>query len=220
MAPLFKTLIVLTFRQLWRGISCVLLGAFLVVPHASPAVAGMELAQSSVEKGVFLVASPTMNDPNFGQTVILLVEHGPGGSIGVVINRVTQVLLSDALPELNALKGTTHRLFAGGPVEPTRLVLLFRFNTPPADVRPVFDGVYVGGTSKTLERVITEGKPKETFRAFAGYAGWGPGQLNFEMLQGAWVTLPGDSKGIFDQDPATLWEDCVKRLQRPMVISY
>ncbi|WP_455378616.1 YqgE/AlgH family protein [Petrachloros mirabilis] len=203
-----------------RAIGSVLLGAFLVVLHAAPAPAGTELVQSSVEKGVLLVASPTMTDPNFGQTVILIVEHGPGGSLGVVINRITKVLLSEALPELNALKGTTHRLFAGGPVEPTRLVLLFRFEEPPADVRPVFDGVYVGGTSKTLERLITEGKPNETFRAFAGYAGWGPGQLKFEMLQGAWRILPADSKGIFDQDPATLWEDCVRRLQAPMVISY
>ena len=197
------------------------IGSFLLltVLHATPAPAGMELVQSSVEKGVFLVASPTMTDPNFSETVILIVEHGPGGSLGVVLNRSTKVLLSDALPEINRLKGTTHRLFAGGPVEPTRLVMLFRFKEPPEDAQSVFDGVYVGGTPKTLERIMTESKPNETFRAFAGYAGWGPGQLKFEMLQGAWATLPADSKGIFDQDPATLWEECVSRLQAPRVIA-
>lgn len=179
----------------------------------------MELVQSSVEKGVFLVASPTMTDPNFSETVILIVEHGPGGSLGVVLNRSTKVLLSDALPEINMLKGTTHRLFAGGPVEPTRFVMLFRFKEPPEDAQSVFDGVYVGGTPKTLERIMTEAKPNEAFRAFAGYAGWGPGQLKFEMLQGAWATLPADSKRIFDQDPATLWEECVSRLQAPRVIA-
>jgi putative transcriptional regulator len=137
----------------------------------------------------------------------------------VVLNRSTNVLLSDALPELSVLKGTSYRLFAGGPVEPTRLLLLYRLKEPPADARSVFDGVYVGGTPKVLERIITQAKPAETFRAFGGYAGWGPGQLSFEMLQGAWAVLPPDSIGIFDQDPATLWQDCVLRLQAPRVIS-
>ncbi|WP_455243669.1 YqgE/AlgH family protein [Petrachloros mirabilis] len=199
-----------------RVIASVLLLIALLAP---PVLAGTEFVQSSVGKGVFLVASPTMTDPNFSQTVILMVEHGPGGSLGVVLNRSTRVLLSDALPELAVLKGTAHRLFAGGPVEPTRLVMLFRLKEPPDDAQSVFDGVYVGGTPKTLERIMKEAKPNETFRAFAGYAGWGPGQLNFEMLQGAWATLPADSKGIFDQEPATLWEDCVSRLQAPRVIA-
>ena len=88
------------------------------------------------------------------------------------------------------LKGTTYRLFAGGPVEPTRLLLLFRLKEPPADARSVFDGVYVGGTPAVLERIITQAKPTETFRAFAGSAGWAPGQLGYEMRQGAWAVLP------------------------------
>lgn len=179
----------------------------------------MEFAQSSVGKGVLLVASPTLNDPNFYQTVVLVVEHGPGGTLGLILNRPTKVFLSEALPDLAVLKGTTYRLFAGGPVDPTRLLLLFRLKEPPADARPVFDGVYVGGTPAVLERIITQAKPTENFRAFAGVAGWDPGQLGFEMLQGAWAILPPDSKGIFDKDPATLWQDCLSRLQAPRVIS-
>lgn len=215
----FKSSISGSLLRVRKYMSSILVGALLVVLHAAPAPAGMELAQSSVEKGVLLVASPSLTDPNFSQTVILIVEHGPGGSLGIVLNRSTKVLLSDALPELTVLRGTSHRLFAGGPVEPTRLVILFRFKEPPAGVQSVFNGVYVGGTPRTLERIITDGKPNETFRAFAGYAGWGPGQLKFEMLQGAWATLPADAKAIFDQDSATLWEDCVGRLQAPRVIS-
>ena len=83
----------------------------------------------------------------------------------------------------------------------------------------MFDGVYVGGTLKVLERIITQAKPTETFRAFAGFSGWAPGQLKFEMLQGAWAILPPDSIGIFDKDPATLWSDCISSLQAPRVIS-
>jgi putative transcriptional regulator len=130
------------------------------------------------------------------------------------------MLLSEALPDLGVLKGTTYRLFAGGPVEPARMLLLFRVKEPPAGAQSVFDGVYVGGTPEVLERIITQGRPTDAFRAFAGYAGWGPGQLNFEMLQGAWAVLPPDSIGIFDQDPASLWQECLTRLQAPRVIGW
>lgn len=203
-----------------RVVAIFLLGGLLTILHmVVPALAGMEFAQSSVGKGVLLVASPSLDDPNFRQTVVLVVEHGPEGTLGIILNRSTNVLLSEALPDLKVLKGTSYRLFAGGPVEPTRLLLLFRLKEPPADARSVFDGVYVGGTPGVLERIITQAKPTETFRAFAGFAGWAPGQLAYEMLQGAWATLPPDSIGIFDKDPVTLWQDCLGLLQAPRVIS-
>ena len=203
----------------WRAIASILLGGFLTVLYAVPALASMEFAPSSVGKGVLLVASPSLDDPNFRQAVVLIVEHGPEGTLGLILNRATNILLSEALPELTVLKGTRYQLFAGGPVEPTRLLLLSRLKEPPADVRPVFDGVYVGGTPEVLERIITQAEPTETFRAFAGYAGWAPGQLAFEMLQGSWAVLPPDLFNIFDKDPATLWPDSLSRLQAPRVIS-
>jgi putative transcriptional regulator len=202
-----------------RILATCLLGGLLTALPAVPPLAGNEFAQSSVGKGVLLVASPTLDDPNFSQSVVLVLEHGSEGTLGVIVNRSTKVLLSEALPDLAVLKGTTYRLFSGGPVEPTRLILLFRLKEPPADARSVFDGVYVGGTPAVLERIITQAKPNDTFRAFAGVAGWAPGQLQYEMLQGAWAILPPDSIGIFDKDPAALWEDCLSRLQAPRVIS-
>ena len=203
----------------WRVIAIVLLGGLFIVLHVVPAVAQGEFAPSSVKKGVLLVASPSLNDPNFRETVVLIVEHGSEGTLGLILNRSTKVLLSEALPDLTVLKGTSYRLFAGGPVQPTLLLLLFRLKDPPADARSVFDGVYVGGTPKVLEGIITRAKPTETFRVFAGFASWAPGQLGYEMLQGAWATLPPDSSDIFDKDPATLWQDCLSRLQAPRVIS-
>jgi putative transcriptional regulator len=177
----------------------------------------MEFAPSSVGKGVLLVASPSLEDPNFRQAVVLVVEHGPLGTVGLILNRSTNILLSKALPDITALKGTSHRLFAGGPVEPTRFLLLFRIKEPPADSRSVFDGVYLGRTPRALENIITRAKPNETFRAFAGFASWAPRQLEAEMLLGAWGILPPDSVGMFDKDPAVFWSDCISRLQRPRV---
>ena len=80
-----------------RILATCLLGGLLTVLHAAPALAGNEFAQSPVEKGVLLVASPTMDDPNFRQTVILVLEHGSEGTLGLVLNRSTNVLLSEAL---------------------------------------------------------------------------------------------------------------------------
>ena len=200
-----------------RVIASFLLGGLLTVLHAVPALAGKEFSPSSVEKGVLLVASPSLEDPNFRQAVVLVVEHGLGGTVGLILNRSTNVLLSKALPDIAVLKGTSYRLFAGGPVEPTRFLLLFRLKEPPADARSVFDGVYLGRTPKALERIIAQAKPTETFRAFAGFSTWAPRQLDAEMLLGAWAILPPDSVGIFDKDPATFWQDCISRLQAPRV---
>jgi putative transcriptional regulator len=80
-------------------------------------------------------------------------------------------------------------------------------------------GVYVGGSNALLERIVTQPKPTETFRAFVGFAGWAPGQLEFEMQQSSWGVLPSDSFNLFDKDPATLWPDCLTRLQALRVIS-
>ncbi len=200
-----------------KVMASVLLGGLLTVLHAVPALASMEFAPSPVEKGVLLVASPSLEDPNFRQAVVLVVEHGPEGTVGLILNRSTKVLLSDVLPDITVLKGSSYRLFSGGPVEPSRLLLLFRLKEPAADARSVFDGVYVGGTPRVLERIITQAKPTETFRAFAGSAGWAPRQLEAELVVGAWGVLPADSFSIFDQDPAVLWSDCLSRLQAPRV---
>ena len=187
---------------------------------ATHALSDMESAPSSVAKGVLLVASPSLEDPNFRQAVVLVVEHGSEGTVGLILNRPTKLLLSEALPDIAVLKGTSYRLFAGGPVEASRFLLLFRAKELPADARLVFDGVYLGRTPKALERIITRAKPTETFRAFAGFAAWAPRQLEAEMHMGAWAILPPDSVNIFDKDPAVLWSDCISRLQAPRVISY
>jgi putative transcriptional regulator len=192
-----------------------LLGGLLTLLHAVPVLAGEEFSPSSVGKGVLLVASPSLEDPNFRQAVVLIVEHGPEGTVGLILNRSTNVLLSKALPDIAVLKGTSHRLFVGGPVEPSRFLLLFRLKEPPADARSVFDGVYLGRTPRTLENIIMRAKPTETFRAFAGFAAWVPRQLEAEMLLGAWAILPADSVGMFDKDPDVLWSDCISRLRAP-----
>jgi putative transcriptional regulator len=200
----------------WRG--KVLLVGLWGLLSAGPALAQHEFSPSSLETGALLVASPSLDDPNFHQSVLLIIEHGRGGTVGLILNRPTDVLLSDVLQDLPMLKRTPHRLFAGGPVGRTQMVLLFRLEGPYPDARLIFSRIYVG-TPGVLERIITQPKPTETFRAFAGFAGWAPGQLEHEMLEGAWGVLPKHSFDIFDKDPATLWRDSITRLQAPRTIS-
>jgi putative transcriptional regulator len=198
--------------------SAFLVGTLFLLSALS-AQAQQEFSPMSVEKGVLLVASPSLGDPNFHQTVLLIIEHGRGGTVGLILNRPTNVLLSEALPDFTVLKQTSHRLFAGGPVGQTQLVLLFRLTQLLPDTRQIIAGVYVG-TPRVLERIMTQPKPTETFRAFAGFAGWAPGQLEHEMLEGAWGILPSDAFSIFDKDPVTLWPDSISRLQAPKTISH
>ncbi|MBM4123183.1 MAG: YqgE/AlgH family protein [Nitrospira sp.] len=175
-------------------------------------------SMSPLGRGVFLVASPNLPDPNFRHTVVLICEHGPEGTLGVIVNRPTDVLLSEALPDVPVLKGTSYVLFAGGPVQPGGILMLFRVTEAPPDARQIMEGIYLGGGMSMLERIITQPQPTETFRAFAGYAGWAPGQLEMEMVMGSWATVKADSISIFDKDSANLWPELVETLRKPGVV--
>lgn len=172
----------------------------------------------AIKKGVLLVAHPSLMDPNFRQAVVLICESGADGTLGVIINRPTGLLLSEALPALPVLKGTSYVLFAGGPVQPDGILMLFRIVEVPDQLKKVLERVYMGLSREILERVITKPNPTETFRAYAGYAGWAPGQLEFEMAMGSWAVIPGDPSSIFDKMPETLWTEMVEAMQAPRVI--
>lgn len=184
----------------------------------SSVMAQQELSPSSVKKGALLVASPSVDDPNFTQTVLLILEHGRGGTLGLILNRPTDVLLAEVLQDLPILKQTSHRLFGGGPVERTQLVLLFRLSQLLPDARHIVNGIYVG-TPRVLERVMASPKPDEAFRGFAGFASWAPGQLEHELRQGSWGVLSSNFFDIFNKDPETLWPDSVSMLQATRTIS-
>jgi putative transcriptional regulator len=172
----------------------------------------------AIKKGTFLIAHPSLMDPNFQQTVVLICEHGEEGTLGLIINRPTELLLSDVLPAIPVLKGTSYVLYAGGPVQPEGVVMLFRVVEAAAHLRKVMERVYLGLSREALERVITQPQPTETFRAYAGYAGWAPGQLEFEMGMGSWAVVPADPASIFDKAPEALWSEMVEALHAPRII--
>ncbi len=169
----------------------------------------------SLGKGIFLIASPALRDPNFRQSVVLLCEHGPEGALGVVVNRPTAMHISEVLPQVPVLESQRHVLFSGGPVQPNHVLLLYRLTQEPPDTHHVFDGVYLGGDTTSLERVLATPAGTEAFRAYLGYSGWGPGQLEQEMKTGSWITLPADPTVVFEKDPSRIWPDILRSLGKP-----
>ena len=172
----------------------------------------------SLGKGIFLIASPSLRDPNFRQSVVLLCQHGPEGALGVVVNRPTAMHLSEVLPQVPVLESQRHVMFSGGPVQPNHVLLLYRLAQEPPDTHHVFDGVYLGGNLESLEQVLAKPASKEAFRAYLGYAGWGPGQLENEMKVGSWITLPADPAVVFEKDPSRIWPDILRSLGAPFAL--
>ncbi len=165
-----------------------------------------------LNKGIFLVAAPSLRDPNFRQTVVLLCVHGPEGALGVVVNRPTAMSISEALPQVPIIEGAGHVLYAGGPVQTNQVMLLYRGSEIPENAHHVFDGVCLGGDMSMVERILTSAGGQESFRAYLGYSGWGPGQLEGEMGTGSWILVPADPAWVFEKDPSLVWRDLVLTL--------
>lgn len=166
-------------------------------------------------KGIFLVASPALRDPNFRQTVVLLCEHNADGALGFVVNRPTAMNLSEVLPQVPIMEAQKHVLYSGGPVQTNQVMMLYRLNAVPEGSHSVLDGVCLGGDVETLDRILMHADSGERFRAFAGYSGWGPGQLENEMQVGSWITIPADSGSVFDREPAAMWGEILRSLGEP-----
>lgn len=179
---------------------------FFCAALVSPAVTGKAANDNELSllpaPGLLLVAAPRMRDPRFKQTVVLLVEHSEDGSLGVIINRKTDLTIKQAFPELGSL-GADHALFFGGPVGLSRLSYAFA-GSNRADGREVIDGVHWGADSSLLGDLLRE-QDAPSLRVFMGYAGWGPGQLQFELSLQDWQLLAASAKDIFTDDPGNLW---------------
>jgi len=171
-----------------------------------------------VEPGTFLVASPTLQDPNFARTVVLICEHSDQGSMGLVINRPSEVGLKEALAGVAPPPLPEARLFLGGPVQRQALLVLHRIAAAVAGAQDVVDGISIGGDMQQLLAALTEltaipaTTPPAEIRFYAGYAGWGAGQLDAELESGSWITCPGTAAHVFTADCELLWERVLREL--------
>lgn len=156
-------------------------------------------------RGKFLVASRGIRDPRFAEAVILLIEYGPRGAMGLLINRPTNVRLSSLFPDIEGLNRRTDTLYVGGPVNTNLMFLLMRSRTLPKDAVHIAGDIYASGSFSALRRLIENPSPGETFHAYAGYAGWARGQLDLEVSRGDWHVIDADSSSVFDTKPSDIW---------------
>jgi putative transcriptional regulator len=158
-----------------------------------------------------LLSMPQLLDPNFSRTVVLLCEYTPDGAFGLVVNRPTDMAATSMVrlePPIDV--GNDLRLWIGGPVDPQRGWMLLG-EEPNAEYRTIRDGLYLS-TSPFLLRQVLETRPAPRARVLAGYAGWGPGQLDEELAQSAWLMSDIELDLIFDIEASAMWETAIRRL--------
>jgi len=182
--------------------SCLLLGTF-GVPKA---------ALSEEQEPVFLVASKQMNDPRFIETVILVAHRNAGGALGLILNRPTKYSVDHLFSEDPPATGSNVSLFFGGPLSPYSISFLFRSSEPqPQSVR-AFGNIYLSSDPKLLRERLGDPKGNGALRVFFGYAGWAPGQLDFEIERGSWHVLPAEESLVFRSDPESIWSELIATL--------
>lgn len=159
-------------------------------------------------RGHLLVALPDLHDPNFRRTVLLIGEHGEEGAMGVVLNRPSPVTVSDAVPPLASLVNDDDLVYVGGPVQPQAIVVLGEFRDPAEASALVLGSIgFLPGEIENADDVASLSRA----RVFAGYAGWGPGQLEEEIGEASWVTEPALPEDVFTDEPLDLWSTVLRR---------
>ena len=168
-------------------------------------------SEKKLARGRFLIAGRRLMDPNFRETVVLLIRYGKAGAMGLVINRPIQINLSAVIPDIKELEGSKETLHLGGPVEPNKMLLLMKSAKPPPESMLIFGDVYLSSSREELRRMIKSTNTDEKFRIYAGYAGWAPGQLEAECGNGDWHILEANATALFDKKPSEIWPELIHR---------
>jgi len=174
--------------------------------------------RTGVTPGTLLVAAPGLSDPNFARTVVYIIEHRDRGTLGVVLNRPSEVAVRDVLPTWAPLATRPHSVFVGGPVEGETALCLAAVRTgqDPAGLRGV---VRVRGPVALID---LDGDPTPLaprlrgLRVFAGYSGWDAGQLAGEIRRGDWFVVPALPDDVLGGHDAKLWARVLRRQGAPL----
>jgi len=153
----------------------------------------------------FLVAVPQLLDPNFRQTVVLMIEAGPEGAMGIVINRESALLVGDLCNnhEIRYSGEPGKRVRVGGPVQPEHGLVVYAGEHADPEGREILEGLHVSASTGTLSRLCS--RPGCRFPCYTGYAGWGPGQLERELNEGSWIVASVDPGLVLDCSAHEIW---------------
>jgi putative transcriptional regulator len=188
-------------------------GDHIVETHRRAAYEGamipLVVTPNGSHRGRLLIATPPLVDPNFDRTVVLLLEHGDEGALGIVLNRPSDTSLSEVLPEWHDHASAPAVVFIGGPVTPEAVIALARGGDEqtPGWVHVLGD---LGTVDVGRDPLDVSGS-LESLRVFVGYAGWAPGQLEAELGDGAWFVVDMRADDAFARSPDRLWRDVLRR---------
>jgi putative transcriptional regulator len=191
-----------------------LLSIAVVALWGGSVVSAQSTRESDLGIGKILVASRDLSDPAFAESVILVIHYDEGGTVGLMVNRQTEVPISRALRDLKVGGDRSEPVYRGGPVEPANVLGLVRSRVQPDDAAPVFGDVYLVSTKALLEKTLTKGAGPDEFRVYLGYCGWSRGQLEKEVRQGAWQIFNRSADVVFDPDAKSLWRRLIARVEQ------
>ena len=158
--------------------------------------------------GQLLLASPSLRDPNFERTVVLIALHGTDGAMGVVLNRPSESTVGAAAPQLESAVDGSEPVHLGGPVQPGSIVFLAEFVDPAAAGVLVLGRIGFPAPNAELDELAYA---TDRVRLFAGFAGWGEGQLEAEIERGDWIAQAAQPDDVFTDAPEQLWSDVLTR---------
>jgi putative transcriptional regulator len=157
-------------------------------------------------QGQLLVSSPALVDPNFRRTVVLIAHHDEDGAMGLVLTRPSDVRVAEAVPALADLPGGDEVVYVGGPVQPEAFMVLGEFEDVDEAAATV-----VGAVGFMPADADPDDLALRRMRVFAGYAGWGAGQLEAELEEPSWIVVPAEPTDAFASDPDLLWREVLQR---------
>ncbi len=167
-------------------------------------------------KPLFLVARPSILDPVFAKSVVLMLPiEGEPIIVGLIVNKPTKLTLNKIFPDSPTLKNSTEDAYLGGPVDPDTGALAFHSTKPPKQAMLLYDDVYLTFDSKQITKLLRDAKVTGDLRLFLGRAQWAPEQLQGEALEGSWYSLRAEGNIIFEHDPENLWKRMHARAQPP-----
>lgn len=169
------------------------------------------LPYSQIDKGTFLIATPEIDEGIFFRGVMLICEHNPNGSFGLLINKPLELELPEEIINIHNMSNQHVSIRAGGPVQTNQMMLLHTCESIEDQTLEICEGVYLGGDLQFLQQVLTDVHGPSINLCF-GYAGWGAGQLEQEFLDGQWFICPATRAHIFDVPPERLWQELLREM--------
>jgi putative transcriptional regulator len=167
-------------------------------------------------RGKLILAGPMLKDPNFDRTVVLITEHNDDGAMGLVLNRPSEATVGEAVPALTWIADADDPVYVGGPVAPNGVIVLAEWHDPSRAVVLVEDDLgFVPGDADDPDLLAAAVRRA---RVYAGHAGWGPGQLEGELEEEAWIVQAPRREELFSDDAEGLWPAVLRRMGREFAL--